>query len=141
MDTMAMIGSPAGRGAIVSLGGGAWRGFFAAASALSGAKATIAASVTMLGAFQCRIATADCVIANRSRMACPVEMPVFACVDRLPDRDSWAINNPAIHAAFVAKDYRRDSVANPFIQLTGKEGGSGGQNSLGTACVLSANCP
>src|SRR5829696_8230311 len=136
-----MIGSPAARGAVISFGCAAWRGFFAAASALSGAKATIAASVTMVGAFQRRIATADCVIANRSRMACPVEMPVFACVDRLPDRDSWTINNSVIHAPFVAKDYRRDSVANPFIQLTWKEGGSGGQKSLGTAYVVSANGP
>src|SRR5215207_8751880 len=116
-----MIGSPAARGAVISFGCAAWRGFFAAASALSGAKATIAASVTMVGAFQRRIATADCVIANRSRMACPVEMPVFACVDRLPDRDSWTINNSVIHAPFVAKDYQRDSVANPLIQLTWKE--------------------
>src|SRR5215217_982550 len=76
----------------------------------------------MVGGFQRRIATADCVIANRSRMACPVEMPVSAYVDRLPDRDLWTINNSVIHAPFVAKDYRRDSVANPFIQLTWKEG-------------------
>jgi hypothetical protein len=53
----------------------------------------------MVGSFQRRITTADCAVANRSSMACPIEMPVSACVDRLPDRDFWTVNNPTIHTA------------------------------------------
>ena len=48
IDTIAMIGSPASRGAVASVSG-AGRAWLAAASAVSAASAAIAASVTMAG--------------------------------------------------------------------------------------------
>ena len=48
IDTIAMIGSPAARGAVASVVG-AGRACLAAASAVSAASAAIAASVTMAG--------------------------------------------------------------------------------------------
>src|SRR6267142_484570 len=76
-----MIGSPASRGAVASVGG-AGRSCLAAASAVSAASAAIAASVTMAGLPQRRISTADCAIMNRFTMHAPVEMPVRAGVDQ-----------------------------------------------------------
>src|SRR5436309_2762877 len=60
IDTIAMIGSPAARGAVASLGG-AGRACLAAASAFSDVSAAIA-SITIAGARQRRIATVDCAI-------------------------------------------------------------------------------
>src|SRR5258706_15125346 len=54
-----MIGSPASRGAVASVGG-AGRACLAAASAVSAVSAAIAASVTMGGGPQRRIAPVDC---------------------------------------------------------------------------------
>src|ERR1019366_8756116 len=68
-DTIAMIGSPASRGAVASLGG-AGRGCLAAASAVSAVSAAIAASVTMAAGPQRRIATVDCAVANRLTIPC-----------------------------------------------------------------------
>jgi hypothetical protein len=70
IDTIAMIGSPASRGAVASVGG-AGRSCLAAASAVSAASAAIAASVTMAGRPQRRIATVDRAVANRFAMPCP----------------------------------------------------------------------
>jgi hypothetical protein len=86
IDTIAMIGSPASRGAVASVGG-AGRACLAAASAVSAVRAAIAASVTMTGDPQCRIAPVDCAVLNRFTMPCPVEMPVRACADQVSDRD------------------------------------------------------
>jgi hypothetical protein len=70
IDTIAMIGSPASRGAVASVGG-AGRACLAAASAVSAVSAAIAASVTMAGGPQRRIAAVDCAIVNRFTMPCP----------------------------------------------------------------------
>src|SRR6185503_21212916 len=51
-----MIGSPASRGAVASLGGGAARACLATASAVSAVSAAIVASATMAGGLQCGIA-------------------------------------------------------------------------------------
>jgi 5,10-methenyltetrahydromethanopterin hydrogenase len=61
-----MIGSPAARGAVASVGG-AGRACLAAASAVSAASAAIAASVTMAGR-RLRIAKVDRVVVSRSIM-------------------------------------------------------------------------
>src|SRR6202046_2538105 len=65
-----MIGSPAARGAVASVGG-AGCACLAAAPAVSPVSAAIAASVTMAGGPQRRIATVDCVVVNRFAMPCP----------------------------------------------------------------------
>ena len=68
IDTIAMIGSPASRGAVASVGG-AGRACFAAAPVLSAASA---ASVTTAEAPQRRrIAPVDCAVVSRSTMPCP----------------------------------------------------------------------
>jgi hypothetical protein len=74
IDTIAMIGSPASRGAVASVVG-AGRACLAAASAVSAASAAIAASVTMAGTPQRGVATVDCAVMNRftnamSRLKC-----------------------------------------------------------------------
>src|SRR5262249_53481535 len=89
IDTIAMIGSPASRGAVSSLGG-VGRGSLAAASAAS---AAIAASVTMAAGRQRRLATLDRAVVNRFTMLCPVGMPVRVCVDRVSNRDVWIANS------------------------------------------------
>jgi hypothetical protein len=61
IDTIAMIGSPASRGAVASVVG-AGRDCLAAASAVGAASAAIAASVTMTGSRQRRVATVDCAV-------------------------------------------------------------------------------
>src|SRR3981189_1876634 len=76
-----MIGSPASRGAVASVGGTGGP-FLPPAVAGTAASAAIAASVTMAGPPQRRISTADCAIMNRFTMHAPVEMPVRACVDQ-----------------------------------------------------------
>jgi hypothetical protein len=70
IDTIAMIGSPASRGAVASVGG-AGRACLAAASAVSAVSAAIAANVTTAGGPQRRIAAVDCAIVNRFTMPCP----------------------------------------------------------------------
>jgi hypothetical protein len=70
IDTIAMIGSPASRGAVASVAG-AGRACLAAASAVSAASSAIAASVTMAGPLQRRIATVECAVMNRFTMPCP----------------------------------------------------------------------
>jgi hypothetical protein len=71
MDTIAMIGSPASRGAVVSAGC-VRRACLAAASAFGAVSAAIAASITMTVFPQRRIATADCAKVNRSAIPFPV---------------------------------------------------------------------
>ena len=65
-----MIGSPASRGAVVSVAG-AGRACFGAASAVSAVSAAIAASVTMAGELQRRIAAVDCAVVNRFTIPSP----------------------------------------------------------------------
>src|SRR5450759_4435970 len=89
-----MIGSPASRGAVASLGG-AGRGCLAAASAVSAVSAAIAASVTMAAGPQRRIATVNCAVANRLTPA-PVEISIRAYVDQVSDRDSWKLTGATI---------------------------------------------
>src|SRR5437660_213171 len=118
-----MIGSPASRGAVASLGGGAGRADRATASAFSAVSAAIAASVTMAGGRQRRIATVDCAVVNRFTMPCPVEMPVRACVDQVSDRDFWIINrrhHP--RRQFTPGDYRLVSFAT-LSYTTARAGG------------------
>jgi hypothetical protein len=69
IDTIAMIGSPASRGAVVSVG--AERACLAAASAVSAVSAAIAASATKAGGPQRHIEQVDCAVVNRSTMPCP----------------------------------------------------------------------
>jgi len=70
IDTIAMIGSPGSRGALASAVAPG-RACLVAASAVSGAKAAIAASVRMAGTLQRRVAMMDCVLMNRLTMSCP----------------------------------------------------------------------
>jgi hypothetical protein len=70
IDTIAMIGSPASRGAVASVVG-AGRACLAAASAVGAASAAIAAIVTMTGPLQRRVATVDGAVMNRFTMPCP----------------------------------------------------------------------
>src|ERR1700722_5178745 len=67
-----MIGSPAARGAAASTGAPG-RACLAAAPAVSAVRAIIAASVTMAGGPQRRIAMVDCAVVNRLTMLSPVE--------------------------------------------------------------------
>ena len=74
IDTIAMIGSRASRGAVASVVG-AGRACLAAVSAVSAASAAIAASGTTAGAPQRRVAMVDCAVMNRfanamSRLKC-----------------------------------------------------------------------
>jgi hypothetical protein len=87
-----MIGSPASRGAVASLGD-AGRGSLAAAPAVSAVSAAIAASVTIAAGPQRRIASVDCAVVNRFTMPCPVGMRVRVCVDRVSNRDVWITNS------------------------------------------------
>jgi hypothetical protein len=68
--TIAMIGSPASRGAVASVAR-AGRACLAVASAVSAVSATIAASVTMAREPQNRIAMEDRAVVNRFIMPCP----------------------------------------------------------------------
>src|ERR1700675_27639 len=104
-----MIGSPASRGAIASVGG-AGRVCLVAASAVSAVSAAIAASVTMAGGPQRRIAKVDCAIVNRYTMLSPVEMPLRACVDQVSGRDFGITNgrhHPRQFAPGVVGTFRR----------------------------------
>ena len=65
-----MIGSPASRGAVVSVGG-AGRACFGAASAVSADSVAIAASVALAGELQRRIAGVDCAVVNRPVIPMP----------------------------------------------------------------------
>jgi hypothetical protein len=60
-----MIGSPAARGAVTSLGGGAGRVFFAAAPSVGATRADIVAIVTRAQTAQRCIAAVDRVVLNR----------------------------------------------------------------------------
>src|SRR6478672_11431664 len=76
-----MIGSPASRGAVASVGA-AGRACLAVAAAVSAVTTPTAARVTMVGGAQCRFATVDCVVKNRFTMHAPVEIAVHACFDQ-----------------------------------------------------------
>src|SRR5476651_301280 len=81
IDTIAMIGSPASRGAVASLGG-AGRGSLAAALGLNAVSAAIAARLTTAGSAQRPIAKVDCTVVNRFTMPCLVGMlSAFASIE------------------------------------------------------------
>src|SRR5665647_3434972 len=103
-----MIGSPASRGAVASLGG-AGRGCLAAASAVSAVSAAIAASVTRAGGPQRRIARVNCAVVNRITM---LERLSGLAPNRVSDRD-FCITNSRHHLRrqFAPGDYRHVSVA------------------------------
>src|SRR5271166_3337984 len=76
VDTMAMIGSPALRGAVASVGraGRAWTAAASAGgAAVSAVSAAAAARVTMAGAPHRRIATVDCAVVYRFVIPAPVQ--------------------------------------------------------------------
>src|SRR5664280_1369074 len=106
-----MIGSPASRGAVASVGG-AGRACLAAASGLNAVSTAIAASVTMAGGPQRRIATVDCAVVNRFTMPCPVGMLSALASNRVSDRDFWITNSRHhLRRQFAPGDYRHVSVA------------------------------
>src|SRR3954464_14588471 len=74
IDPIAMIGSPAARGAAPSLlcSGRAWRGAASAgAAAISAVRAAVAASVTIAGGAHRRTASVDWAVVHRFVMPCP----------------------------------------------------------------------
>src|SRR5436190_18312548 len=74
IDTTAMIGSPAARGAAASAvcSGRAWRGAASAgAAAVSAVRAAVAASVTIAGGAHRRTASVDWAVVHRFVMPCP----------------------------------------------------------------------
>jgi hypothetical protein len=72
IDTIAMIGSPAARGAVAAVTG-AGRACLAAASVVSAASTAIAASIAMAGPSHRRIALVGCAVVNRFAMSSPIE--------------------------------------------------------------------
>src|SRR5947209_6582252 len=74
IDTIAMIGSPAARGAAPSVvcSGGAWRGAASAGgAAVSAVRAAVAASVTIAGGAHRRTTSVDWAVVHRFVMPCP----------------------------------------------------------------------
>src|SRR5438093_10196117 len=74
IDTIAMIGSPASRGAAPSVvcSGRAWRGAASAGGAVvSAVRAAVAASVTIAGGAHCRTTSGDWAVVPRFVMPCP----------------------------------------------------------------------
>src|SRR5438270_7007603 len=75
IDTIAMIGSPASRGAASSVvcSGGAWRGAASAGgAAVSAVRAAVAASVTIAGGAHRRATSVDWAVVHRFVMPCPM---------------------------------------------------------------------
>jgi len=89
IETIAIIGSPASRGAVSSVGGAGGRACFGAASAVSAVVEAIAASTAIANGRQRRTGKGGCAVENRFIMPCPIEMPVRACVDQVSDREFW----------------------------------------------------
>src|SRR5215470_5272969 len=84
-----MMGSPASRGAVATVGAG--RASLAAASAISAISAAIAASVTIAEGPQRRIAA----VVNRFTMPCPRLRCLSALhIDQVSDRDFWNRRHP-----------------------------------------------
>src|SRR5215475_3217332 len=74
IDTIAMIGSPASRGATASVicSGRAWRGAASAGgAAVSAVRAAVAASVTIAGGAHRRTTSVDWAVVHRFVMPCP----------------------------------------------------------------------
>src|ERR1700740_102799 len=84
-----MIGSPASRGAIASMG---WRASLATAPAVSTVSAAIATSVTIAGAPQRRIGTVDRTILYRFNMPRCGCNALPAHVDHVADPDLRIVN-------------------------------------------------
>src|SRR5712671_5229655 len=106
-----MIGSPASRGAAASVGG-AGRACLAAASPVSAVSAAIAASVTMAGGRQRRIATVDCAVVIRFTMPC--RLKCLSALESIKCQVAFFwITNRRDHPRrqFVPGDYRHVSVA------------------------------
>src|SRR5436190_24110547 len=117
-----MIGSPAARGAVASVGG-AERAGPAAASGLNAVSAAIAASVTMAGGPQRRIAKVDCTVVNRFTMPCLVGMlSAFASIECQIAMSGYP-TAATIRRQFAPGDYRHVSVAilsYPTTQVGGR---------------------
>src|SRR5712671_1370682 len=74
IDTIAMIGSPAARGAAPSVvcSGGVWRGAASAGeAAVSAVRAAVAASVAIAGGAHRRTTSVDWAVVHRFVMPCP----------------------------------------------------------------------
>src|SRR5436305_11240274 len=74
IDTIAMVGSPASRGAAPSVvcSGRGWRGAASAGgAAVSAVRAAVAASVTIAGSAHRRTTSVDWALAHRFVMPCP----------------------------------------------------------------------
>src|SRR6516225_7909562 len=74
IDTIAMIGSPAARGAAASVvcSGGVWRGAApAGGAAVSAVRAAVATSVTIAGDPHRRTTSVDWAVVHRFVMPCP----------------------------------------------------------------------
>src|SRR3954454_22686545 len=96
IDTIAMIGSPASRGAVASLRG-AGRGSLAVASAVSADRAAIAASVMMAGGLQRRAATVVRAVLDRSAMSCPERNACSVLHRCIHDSPRWRKRGPLPH--------------------------------------------
>jgi hypothetical protein len=104
-----MIGGPASRGAVASVGGAA-RVCFAAASAVSAVSAAIAANVTMAGDRQRRIGTVDCAVVNRLTILSPVEMHLRARLDQVSNRNIGPTTAAIIHTNFAPREQFRRQI-------------------------------
>src|SRR6478672_4952393 len=102
IDTIAMIGSPAARGAAPSVvcSGGAWRGAASAGgAAVSAVRAAVAASVTIAGGAHRRTTSVDWPVVHRFVMPCPGCQGGIASLSTLRTGgwslfyDPWSINS------------------------------------------------
>jgi hypothetical protein len=120
IDTIAMIGSPASRGAVASMGG-AWRTGLAVALPLGAVSAAVVASAIIAGAPQRRIVTT---VINRCPMLRPVEC-LSVYIDRVPDRDFRITNSRRNLVSKTTGTFDGDS----FIlrESTDEEGGGSRQ--------------
>src|SRR6185312_10722171 len=110
-----MIGSPASRSAVASMGG-AGRACRAAASAVSTVSAAIAASVTMAGDPQRRIATVDCAGANRFAMPLlRLKCLSALAVDR--DRRPAYLTRPSTARPTRSRLLAISEVATPLVEV------------------------
>src|SRR5215468_5725046 len=103
IDTIAMIGSPAARGAAASAvcSGRAWRGAASAGgAAVSAVRAAVAASVTIAGGAHRRATSADRVVVHRFAMPCPGCQGGIASRETL--RTGWMVSvlRPVVNRHF-----------------------------------------
>ena len=119
IDTIAMIGSPASRGAAASVGG-AGRACLAAAPAVSAVSAAIAASVTMAGGLQRRIAMVDCAVGID--LPCHARLKCLSALASIKCQIAIFGNRRHISRQFAPGDYplrRQISHIRPRVQEEG----------------------